>query len=851
MRSARSRLPNTWALASTAALAATLQAAPASAQAPDPQAPAEDDAQQIVIVGERGSAVTDVAAVTTLDADAIAATGAATTGELLQAIRGTTQAADGGEPIFLLNAQRVSGYQEIGSLPPEAIEKVEVLPEQAALKFGFPPTRRVVNFITRRRFQQNELRAIAGTTIRWGSATQQANLGMTRLSEGRRMTLGLEVRRTDPLYQSDRDLLPDPEVPFDAIGNITGVSQGEIDPALSAAAGQIVTIAPVPEAPGDRGTLGGFAAGANTPRLFDAGPYRTLAPGTDAFKADAVVADRIGETLAGSVTLSAEHSRDRSLNGPASARLLVPAANPHSPFTGPVILNRFLTEADPLDQRRTMTNLQAGLAVRGAVSGLRWDFTGNLSHRRVAGLNEAGIDPAAANAAIAAGADPFAPFDASLLTDRLIHRTRLRTHNAGAKTVVTNAPVRLPAGRVNVIGTVEADHAAAASSSRGPNPSELELGRTRVGAGLALDVPLTSRRDDVLGFVGDVSVNGSANVRRVGGFGTLNDSTFGVSWAPFDGVQLLGTLRRSAAAPDMAQQLTPVASAANVPVYDYVNGRTELVTLISGGNPDLLAERRLVRSLSLNVKPFAKKELRLAANYEITTIRDQVATVQSVTPQTQAILPDLFVRDASGRLVSVAYRPTNLAFERQRTLTFTLTANGKIGKLPPPPPPGAPRTAPPPILNYYGGIGPTIRLEDRLQLRPGTPALDLLAGDTIRGWAMPRVQGWAYAGANYMGSGATLNLWYQTANRIRTGDPADDLHFSSVLKVNFSLYLGLGGLLKEEKWARRLRLGLDVANALDTRQRVTDRSGATPARFQPHFLDPQGGTATLSLRKLF
>ena len=65
----------------------------------------------------------------TLDQNAIAATGATTMGELLQRIKPLTQSADGSDPIFLLNGQRTSGYEEIASLPPEALDKVEVLPE--------------------------------------------------------------------------------------------------------------------------------------------------------------------------------------------------------------------------------------------------------------------------------------------------------------------------------------------------------------------------------------------------------------------------------------------------------------------------------------------------------------------------------------------------------------------------------------------------------------------------------------------------------------------------------------------------------------------------------------------------
>jgi hypothetical protein len=839
-------------LCSTAMLALWCAAAPAH-QAQETITPAdgeaEEDTAEIVVMGTRGSAITDVAPVTTLDETALSAIGATTIGELLQAIRGSTQAADGGEPIFLLNSQRVSGYQEIGSLPPEAIEKVEVLPEQAALKFGFPPTRRVVNFITKSRFRQIEVRAGAGTTTEPGSGTEKANLGYTRLRKGGRLTLGLEVRRTDPLLVSDRDIDPDPDIPFDEIGNITGIGGGEIDPALSAAAGQIVTIAPVPALPADQGSLGAFSAAANEPRLFGLGPYRTLVPGNDGFKAEAVIADRIGETMAGSLTLTAEQSRDRNLYGPARVRLIVPGDNPYSPFDRPVILNRYLTETDPLRQRETTTTLNAGLTLRGAVAGWRWDFTGVLNQKQVDGRSEQGVDAAEANAAIAAGANPFAPLNPSLLTARMTDETRLRTRNAGAKTVVTNTPIQLPAGRVSVTATVEAERLDASSSSRGSNASELELGRTRIEGGVALDVPIASRRDDVLALMGDLSVNGSANVRQVGGFGSLHDRTLGLAWSPIEGVQLLANVRRSAAAPDMAQQLTPSVQVENAPVFDYGTGRTELVTLILGGNPDLLAERRLVRSLSVNVKPFPKRELRLAATYEATTIRDQTGTVYSVNPLTEAILPDLFVRDDSGRLVSVAFRPTNFYLEHQRSLSFTINASGRIGKAPPASPPGAKGGDKRPA--YYFGIGPTIKLSDRLQLRPGTPELDLLAGDTIRGWGMARTQGFAYGGLHHGGSGLTFSAWYQTESRVRSDDPDSDLRFSPIVKLNLNAYVGLGALLKEERWAKGLRLGVEVSNLTNARQRATDRDGDVPNRFQSYYLDPIGRTVTFTLRKLF
>lgn len=833
------------ALSASTALACI---AAASAQEASPPEPAKPDTE-IVVVGERGSAVTDIMPVATLDAGAIAATGATTMPQLLQAIRGQTQSADGSEPIFLLNAQRVSGYQEIGTLPPEAILRVEVLPEPAALKFGYPPTRRVVNFITKPNFRQIELRAKAGTTTRPGSGTESGNVGLTRLGNGSRLTLALEVRHTDALRQSDREILPDPDVPFDAVGNVLGLN-GEIDPALSVLAGHPVAIAGVPATPA---SLAAYAA--SQQRLTDLGPYRTLAPANDAVKAEAVYANRVGKTLAGSISLSAERSRDRSVGGPASAVLAIPGTNPFSPFAGPVLLDRYLVEAPSLRQQTTTTTLHAGALLRGAIAGWRWDVSAALDQKQVDGINEHGIDTNAANAAIAAGANPFAPLDASLLANRLTDTTSVRTRSSQVKAVATNTPIHLPAGKATVTATVEAGNLATDSATRGPVPSARHLARGRAEGTIAVDLPLTSRRNNVLPFVGDLSASASFTARTVGGFGSLHDSTVGLSWAPFERVQLLATIKHSAAAPDAEMLLNPVVSVPNATVFDFGSGRTELATLILGGNPDLLAERRLVRSWTLSVKPFAKRELRVSASYETTTIHNQVGTVYALTPQTEAILPELFTRDAGGRLTSVAYRPINFSLERVRTLQLTINAYGQLGRAPPPPSgpprPGAAPIQPPPRANYWAGIGPSIKLGDELQLRPGTPVFDVLDGDTVTGGGNPHAFGYAYGGINYLGNGGNFDFWYGGGSRVRSPNPASDLRFSPIFKLNLSAYISVHHFLKHAAWTSHTQLRLEIGNVTDAHQRVRDANGNTPNRLQRDYLDPLGRTVSLSLRKTF
>lgn len=819
---------------------------PAAAQDTAPAAASPEAAvPDVVVTGRRGEVATDAQALATFDSRAIEATGATSIGELLRTIQGITQSADGQPPIFLLNAQRVSGYEEIGNLPPEAIAKVEVLPEPVALRYGYPPTRRIVNFITKRRFRQLALKYVLGTTTRGGASSVNPHLDLTRLHDDSRLTVSFDAHHTDALLQSSRHVLPDPDVPFDALGNVTGLGAGgEIDPALSALAGQLVTIAPVPAAGAP--TLAGFAAGANAPRLFDLSPDHALTPANDTLHGEMVLADRIGHALAGSLTLTADHAHEHSLYGPASATLLVPAGNPFSPFGDDVLLQRYLTEGPLLGARLDTTTLHGGGVLRGSWRGWQWDLTGTLDGQRKVGLSDAYTDVTAANAAIAAGADPFRPLPATLAQDVRANHTVQTTHGAAAKMVVDDRPLRLPAGRVTLTATAEVERTGSAGTTTGATDYSVAFGRTRVEGGVALDVPIASLKADVLPWLGELSANGSVTGRHVDGFGALADATAGLTWAPVAPLQFLFQYKASAAAPTLDQLATPQAEALEVPVFDFTTGRSDIVTLLTGGNPDLAAEHRAVRSAGLTVKPFADTELRLGATYEATTIRNGVQTLYALTPATIAAFPDLFVRDASGALTSVAFRPVNVLREEQRSLNITLTADGQLGPAKAPATPGG---KPPDRPSFYGGLGPTIRFADQLTLRPGTAPLDILAGDSLSGGTTPRIAGYGYGGLSYLGNGGNFDFYCMGSGRIRGGAPAADLTFGALCRLNLSGSLSIHHFLPHQAWTRHLGLKLSVENLFDAHQRVLAADGTVPYRFQPDLLDPIGRTVSLTLRK--
>jgi hypothetical protein len=57
--------------------------------------------------------------------------------------------------------------------------------------------------------------------------------------------------------------------------------------------------------------------------------------------------------------------------------------------------------------------------------------------------------------------------------------------------------------------------------------------------------------------------------------------------------------------------------------------------------------------------------------------------------------------------------------------------------------------------------------------------------------------------------------------------------------------------MPHQQWLQKTRLMVQVTNPFDSRQSVRDANGNTPFRYQRAFLDPQGRTIKITLRKLF
>ena len=616
--------------------------------------------------------------------------GVSTVTELMNEIAPETRSdrGRGGEaPVILVNGRRISSFNEVQNIPTEAILRIDVMPEEVSLKYGYSADQRVVNIVLRRRFHATTLEAIGGGPTEGGEVTGQAEADLLHIRRDDRLNLDLKYVGASGFTDAARDTIePTPAIPYDLTGNVVSATPGgQIDPALSALVGRPVTVAGIPVGVGGRPlTLGDFAGTAGTPNVTDVAGDRSLTPATQTLTANGVLTHPLGGGVVATVNGTLSFSRSDSLQGLPGISLDVPAGDPFSPFSQTVGVDRYVDR--PLRQYIEGWTAHLGSTVNKDFGPWRLSLTDAFDHADTQTDTDAGVSQSQVQELLAARSptlNPFGPIPAGLLPNLPQAYARSITDSANLQ-VLANGPLfKLPAGEFYVSG-----EAGDTQSWQGGYSARIEeaqatwLTRNDLSGRLNIDLPVTSRRKHFLPLLGELSLNANMAIDQLSDVGALKAFGYGVNWTPVPGYNIIASHTNDQAAPTVQQLAGPVIYTPGVPVLDYAMGQTVDVTQLGGGNPALKHDNRNVTKIGLTFKPIPSQDFTFTANYIKSDIDNPIATFPAASAAIEMAFPTRFVRDDEGVLVEEDIRSVNFARSERTELRWGLNYSRPIGKQP-------------------------------------------------------------------------------------------------------------------------------------------------------------------------
>ncbi|WP_299308404.1 TonB-dependent receptor [uncultured Croceicoccus sp.] len=811
----------------SAAIAVIACSSPALAQNGSDAQPGENGVEgepvtldEIVVIAPRlrGSVDAPQAPVAVLDEEEIAGFGAGSIAELVEQLApqvGSGSGRGGGRPVFLLNGQRVSSYRELFNYPPEAIARVEVLPEEVALRFGYPATQRVVNFILKDNFSALTAEVEYGQPIDGGYATNEQEVSLAQISGRNRLNIALELEDSSGLTEAER-----------------GVSS-----------------APMPV----------FGDDANPAR------FRSLVADTRDFALNGNWSTGLGEDGGGgSLSFNGAITRSDSVALAGLDTVTLTAPDGASAY-------RALYSA-ALGYGARVRDVQSNGFELGTAFSTRlgdWDLTatGKWTHSENRTRSDVGADTAALAAAAQAGAVAIGAPVGDLLAAGLIRPggselSRTNGENATSLVTLVGRPAELPGGEMTMTLTAGYDWQNVVGRNTRNPASASDLTRGDANAGVTLGIPITSRRAGFLDAVGDITLDLSGGARHLSDFGMLYSGSAGVNWGVTERLGLNASFNYREAAPSLSQLGAPRIVTVGATVFDFASGQTVLANLISGGNPDLVAERQGDWKFGANYDlPFLDRS-RVIAEYFDETSKNVSSAFPILTPATEAAFPGRVIRDGAGNLVAIDQRPVTFAEQNGRSLRYGFDLSDRIAARDKDGAQKGGRGGGPGFGRNEGGgrwqLGfyHTIRFQQDVLVSDNGPRLDLLDGAALSGNPTARHQFEMNGGIFYEGIGLRLSGDYVGKSAIDGTLTGRDttLTFDPIIRFDARIFVDLGqqdSLVEKWGFLDNSRVSLRIDNIFDAQQRVTDATGAVPVNYLPDFLDPAGTFFEIDFRKQF
>ena len=812
--------------------AGATEAAPIDEGAPDEDQPLaledefdDDESDDIIVTGQRlrGSVDSDIPPEIQLDRRDIRATGAGSISELLDVLAPQTRSGRGrgGErPVTLINGRRISGFSEIRDIPPDAIERVDILPEAVALQYGYRADQRVVNIVLRRRFRAITGELEYGLATAGGRGSYEADVNYLRIDRAGRWSLDFEYEHADPLLESERDI---------------------VQPTV------------------DRG--------------LDIGRFRTLLAETDQFSVNGT----LNRTIFGDVSATANGRLDMSastgrLGLADGARPLIRESDARTAHLG------FAFNGDIRPWRWSLTANYDNVR-----STSETDTASSTTRDRTRSTSSSGSTELVLNGPLfelPAGdvsATVRAGFDTRDLSSTTLRGGAAQDRDLSRDRGSLQGNVDVPIARrsrsvlsgigdlsLNFNGEVEqfSDFGTLTTAGGGFNWSpveEIDFGATFTDEDGA---PSMQQLGDPQQLTPGVRVFDFTRGETVD-IGRLD----GGNPALLADNRRVLTLRMSAR-PIEDEDLTILANYTSSRIRNPIASFPTATPEIEAAFPDRFqrdASGRLVRidARPVNFARSDRSEIRWGINFSEpigpqgpppgargrfrqgggpggarTGQPDQAGQTPGATPGTPGERPRGGRGPGGGE---GGFRGGGRGFGGGGFGGRGFGGGGRGGRL-------------------QLGLFHTWHFENEILIRDGVPVLDLLDGSAVgsRG-GQPRHEVEVQAGIFKDGLGARISANWQSGTFVR-GRPdlgtgtSSDLFFSDFATVNLRLFADLGqqrSLVRSVPFLRGARVSLAIDNLFDGRLDVRDSAGLTPLGYQPDILDPLGRSVRITLRKLF
>ena len=766
----------------------------------------EDDSDTIVVVGAkpRGSVIGDIPPENVLTPADVRATGATDVTELLDALApqiGSARGRGGERPIMLLNGQRISSFRELRDLPTEAISRVEILPEEVALKYGYRADQRVVNIVLRERFRSTVARVEGSASTEGGYGAGEAELTRLMIGKDNRTSLNLDIEANSGLTEAERDILledssedsePDPRDARTLLGS------GRQITATVTHNRQIGTVGATVNAEVERNqgrSLVGLGESLLEPLARDTtresahagmalngnvGDWRWSVTGNadaarNVTETDLDVASRdraVSSTLSGDIDAVANGNLFRLPAGDAGATVRVGASTIH--------LDN--------DRRRDGSEFSTTLGRTRGTAALNLDLPISRRNRDFAALGSLTLNGNA-------GVEQLSDF--------------------GTMTTLGAGLNWSPLDRLNLLASWTREEGA---------PTVQQLGDP------VLDTPEARIFDFTTGET--VLVTAITGGNRELEADRRDVLKLGGNWKPFEETDLrlrVDYVRSRLTDPISSFPGPTAALEAAFPERFVRNSAGELVSVdLRPVNFDSARRDtfRLGFDFSKSLKSAPPSPAVIEAFRATRAAAGQGAPTEGGPPPGGGPPPDdaLIVRDgppSGGGRGGGGGRFFGGGREGGR-LSFSLTD--------------------------------TITLLDEVTIGPGVPKLDYLDGDAVgQSGGRPRHEVEAQAGYFNNGLGARLAANWRSGSRVNTAT-GDELRFSPLATFDLRLFANLGqrlDLVAKHPWLRGTSLRFEVSNLFDSKPRVRNSLGDIPFGYQADLLDPLGRTVSVTFRKLF